>query len=284
MNTVAEPPPFVAEIEVDLSSGVDEVTVARLRDLFVDHRVLVIHSPVLESDSQVAVMAAVGRVLPGERAESPVHLISNDPSRGTLGDRELLFHCDMSFSQEPYTQLSLYALDVIDGASSTVFADAVGAVERMPAALRARLERAEILNAFELESVREALRRDPCDPEGMWDRFPAIRRHPGTGRPLLWANQLQTVRIEGADSAESSLLLAQAFEVIYDPAHLYEHRWRQGDLVVWDNIGSQHARGNLAGVGTRTLRRVANGSRTFHQQYADRRDGAAAHHAFTPQK
>jgi taurine dioxygenase len=275
------PAGFVTEIDVDLSDGVDEATATVLRDLAVNHRVLVIRSRMLKPESQVAVMAALGSVLPGELTENPVQLVSNDPAKGTLGDREILFHSDMAFSQEPYTELSLYALDVVDDASSTMFADAVGVLERMPTAQRERLEQVEIVNALDLDTTRTAVAGDPSDPTWIWTRCPAIRRHPRTDRPVFWANQLHTVCVEGVGHAKSASLLKQAFDVLYDPIHLYEHRWRRGDLVVWDNIGAQHARGDVSRVGTRTLRRVANGSRTFREQFGAR-IGGAVRDAFDP--
>jgi taurine dioxygenase len=55
---------------------------------------------------------------------------------------------------------------------------------------------------------------------------------------------------------ESDALLEELFAVLYDPAHIYDHHWRAGDLVIWDNLAVQHARAAF-GTAPRTLQRVS---------------------------
>jgi taurine dioxygenase len=66
-----------------------------------------------------------------------------------------------------------------------------------------------------------------------------------------------TARIEGLSDDESEALLEELFAHLYRPEAVFEHDWRQGDLVVWDNLAAQHARGNVKLQGPeRTLRKV----------------------------
>jgi alpha-ketoglutarate-dependent taurine dioxygenase len=59
------------------------------------------------------------------------------------------------------------------------------------------------------------------------------------------------------DPVEGEALLAELFEHLYAPANLLEHRWRNGDLVLWDNLAVQHARANVQSDGpSRTLQKV----------------------------
>ena len=52
-------------------------------------------------------------------------------------------------------------------------------------------------------------------------------------------------------------MLEELFAHLYAPENVFEHEWRQGDLVVWDNIAAQHARGNVEMEGPeRSLRKV----------------------------
>jgi alpha-ketoglutarate-dependent taurine dioxygenase len=55
---------------------------------------------------------------------------------------------------------------------------------------------------------------------------------------------------------------------VYQPNNLVEHVWRNGDLVIWDNVGTQHARGSVAGVGRRTLQKVQGGGQDFSEWHA----------------
>jgi len=62
------------------------------------------------------------------------------------------------------------------------------------------------------------------------------------GVPWLYACLQHTVRIMELPIAESDALLAELFGYLYAPRHLYTQEWREGDLVIRDNITVQHCR------------------------------------------
>ena len=66
-------------------------------------------------------------------------------------------------------------------------------------------------------------------------RHPLVRRHPDTGRPILFVSPRFTIAIEGLEPAESEATLRAVFEAIEDPRFVYRHRWRDHDVVMWDN-------------------------------------------------
>jgi taurine dioxygenase len=81
--------------------------------------------------------------------------------------------------------------------------------------------------------------------------------HPRTGKPILYVSQQCTREIVGMVADESEALLQELFDHLYSPGLVYEHHWVDGDLLVFDNIAMQHARGNVDANGpTRTLRKV----------------------------
>jgi len=81
--------------------------------------------------------------------------------------------------------------------------------------------------------------------------------HPRTGRPILYVSQMMTTHIEDLSPDESEQLLDDLFDVLYAPDNSVEHDWRPGDLVVWDNLATQHARGKVTQIGPeRSLRKV----------------------------
>jgi taurine dioxygenase len=107
-------------------------------------------------------------------------------------------------------------------------------------------------------ALRSCDRRDPvAQKRGV---HPAIHRNPHTGRDCIRVNELQTARILGMEWEESRDVLSAIYEHIYQPAHVLEHRWRNGDVVFWDNIGLQHMRGSLNDCGKRVLQRVIVGT------------------------
>jgi taurine dioxygenase len=86
---------------------------------------------------------------------------------------------------------------------------------------------------------------------------PVTWTHPRTQKPLLFVSQQMTAHIEGMAPDESEALLEELFAHLYRPEVVVDHEWRQGDLVVWDNLAVQHARGNVEIEGPeRTLRKV----------------------------
>jgi alpha-ketoglutarate-dependent taurine dioxygenase len=93
------------------------------------------------------------------------------------------------------------------------------------------------------------------DPHASVKPIPYL--HPRTGVPLLYVSQQVTMEILGMDPDENEALLEELFAHLYQPEHVALHQWRTGDLVIWDNIAAQHARGTVDLEGpTRTLRKV----------------------------
>jgi taurine dioxygenase len=77
--------------------------------------------------------------------------------------------------------------------------------------------------------------------------------HPQSGRVALYVNGY-TKRIAGFDIDESDWLLARLTEHTETNAPRYLHKWRNGDVIVWDNVGIQHRRPHVPAGERRTLR------------------------------
>jgi taurine dioxygenase len=129
------------------------------------------------------------------------------------------------------------------------------ACETLPPTLRVRLEESDILFAYDYE--KNAYRRGTVDEAAPRHVHPAVIRHPATGRPVLFVNRLMAERIVGLPQAESDAILAEVFDHIERPEFIYEHRWRKGDVVVWDNFSTLHARTDFDPAERRVLRRMA---------------------------
>jgi taurine dioxygenase len=68
-----------------------------------------------------------------------------------------------------------------------------------------------------------------------------------------------TAQIEGLERAESDAILDDLFEIAEDPSIFYEHEWRVGDLLMWDNHASIHMRTDFPREERRLLRRCTVG-------------------------
>ena len=85
---------------------------------------------------------------------------------------------------------------------------------------------------------------------------PVFRKHPETGRTAVYVCPLMTEEIIGMDAAESEAVLAEIYAIQGRDAFVYEHHWRAGDMVMWDNRCLLHARTDFPRDQRRLLRRV----------------------------
>ncbi|TDI09904.1 MAG: TauD/TfdA family dioxygenase [Acidobacteria bacterium] len=94
---------------------------------------------------------------------------------------------------------------------------------------------------------------------------PVAITHPVTKRKALYVNPLITARIEGLSRPESDSLLEELLRFKDDPEMVYEHVWHSGDLLVWDNLCSCHARTDFASTERRLLRRCTVLGEPLHE-------------------
>jgi taurine dioxygenase len=224
-----------------------------------DH-LLLVRGPVLTGEQQLAFVARFGRLV-AER--QPWSYVSNVRPDGIVREGALLFHSDFAFTPCPVTAISLHALEVPADGAPTQFASAVNAVDALSPELRRELERRQVLNVYDF-TKRDDRRTRELDlaPGSPTCAHPAIGAHPRTGAPVVYANELHSDRILDVSEEQSEALLKQLFRSLYDEQNVYEHRWSEGDLVLWDNVALHHARRNIPRVEPRTLQRVTLGDYT----------------------
>jgi taurine dioxygenase len=118
------------------------------------------------------------------------------------------------------------------------------------------------------------------DVEAFETWHPMSMSHLTTGRLLLFVTEHHVDRIEGFSQEDSATMLQRLFAHIYAPVRRYEHIWRKGDLVIWDNYAIQHARTREANPadGPRVLQRVSFGK----HGYADQREQRLTSEARVP--
>jgi taurine dioxygenase len=162
--------------------------------------------------------------------------------------------------EDAFQLLSLYGVKVDQPAVPTLFVSAKHAWDTLPEKLRARVH-----GRFAVHSQDATYQRRAVDSDVVVSTFkaeetvklPVGYRHRRTGKILLYVCQQMTHGIAGLAHEESEELLEALFEHLYAPGNIVEHHWRDGDLVLWDNLALQHARPNVTSEGpTRTLRKV----------------------------
>ena len=249
--------PLGVEIDHDLSAPLEPSAGAQLVSLLWKHGLILARGQALPMERQRAICSLFGPIL--LRAGESGYLSTVDAPAVSLS--ELSFHADAAYTEAPFDALALHAVEVVDDASSTRFIDAAAAWHSLAPQLKQALEGRElemISPAFDALAGRTC--NDPAPVALKRGIRPAVYVNPHNGQRCLWASELQTARIVGLDREESRHLLNRVFEQAYAPERVLEHKWRNGDLVIWDNIRLQHARGPLATAGRRVLQRVIVGT------------------------
>jgi len=242
------------DVHADLSDTDGE----KLRSMLARHHLILFPDLSLSSAENRRLLEIFGPVKDEFHDGSYSSLVQNRISPDSDEGEEVIYHCDYSFLPDPVQVVSLYGMHIPGVCATTRFANGVRACRTLPADLRARLGDKWVLHASDVTESHpiSSGRLTAADLEKKEFRgtlHPAILTHPRTGDEVLFINEYLSVRVEGLSRVESELLLSAAFAHLYAPNNVYEHHWRQGDLIVFDNIALTHKREKGA---PRTLRRM----------------------------
>jgi len=149
------------------------------------------------------------------------------------------WHTDGAYDAEPFKATQLYALAVPSRGGDTLFASMYAAYDALPARLKTLLEGRKGVFTYGGRRKSTAL-LNPEDRDWTPVRHPIIRTHPETGRKGLFFDPGKILSIDGFDDAESNALIDELTERMIQPEGEYRHRWRKGDIVIWDNRCSYH--------------------------------------------
>lgn len=255
--------PFGVEVRIDLSRPLNAADQDELRRLYSRDGLLVFRDLQLSMEEQCELCRVFGPVL-----DSPYenYYVSNARQDGHLGVMELQWHNDVPYLPKPYLAAALHAIEVAPGASSTQFASGMRAYERLPESLRERLAGLNALQVKQRFSDRTNQLTD-LQPGDLCTVHSVVGQQEGTGRPYLFVNENMTALVIGRSPEESEDLLRTLYAALYVKDDVYEHAWQPGDLVLWDNLAVQHARGRIS-ADKRTLQRVSITDLSYAQQYA----------------
>ena len=259
-------PSLGAEIMgIDLSAPLTKAASQAIVDIWHKNQVILIREQSLDEDDQVAFAEAFGP-LNRSHTQKPHHsktnnavmYVSNVRENGELigahPDGEMQFHTDQAHQEKPCSATMLYAMEIPHSGGNTLFLNAYDAFDDLSPEIKERIAGRRAVNGYDYahgETRGTVLR------EGVpFASHPIIRTHPVTGRKSLYVNRLMTLFIEGMEPQASEELLTALFNHQEQAKYIYEHVWRPGDVVVWDNRCTLHARTDFPATERRKLRRV----------------------------
>jgi len=230
----------------------DDAGFAMIYRAWLDHNVAVVPDQDLQIEDFLRYSRRFGLVVPHpskmtRHADYPEITLLGVNKFGADGQLDMAiyrrgaegWHTDGAYDEEPFKATQLYALAVPSAGGDTFFASMYAAYDALPPRLKQRLEGRK--GAFTYGGRRKATALLNAEDRDWTPVFhPIIRTHPETGRKGLYFDPGKILRIEGLEEQESNGLIDELTGYMIQPDAEYRHKWRKGDIVIWDNRCSYH--------------------------------------------
>jgi taurine dioxygenase len=262
-------PGFGARIDGLDVSRASRAELADVVDAFQRHGAILLRDQKLGPDDLMRFISAFGEAeghtleqftLPGY---PKIYILSNREVDGVpIGAHNdgVGWHTDYSYKPEPVMCTMLYAVEVPPEGSDTLLADGCAAWEALDPARRAELEGLKLHHSYaHFMATREYSRMDLSDEVKKANpdvEHPLIRTHPADGRKALWPSTGTVTEVVGKPGPEGLALIDELVAFMTQDQFVYRHKWRAGDLLMWDNRCTLH---------TGTLYDDAKYFRTMHR-------------------
>jgi len=258
-----------AEIRgLDLREPLGAETIKEVEQAWYDHIVLAFRDQDLTMEQQRAFAAQFGGLAPrggdgGSAYEKAIsenvmlvtNIRENGKPIGTLPDGEMMFHSDTPYFENPRKATLLYGIEIPSWGGETLFSNSYRVAETLPEEIKHKLAGKKAMQIYDYGAQHKTENSYDFDLHPHY-AHPIFRKHPETGRTSLYVSELMTVEIQGLAKQESDELLSFLFQHQAMEEFVYAHKWRPGDLVIWDNRCSVHARNDFPGDERRLLRRL----------------------------
>lgn len=253
---------------IDLREPQSDETVAALNQAFADRSVIVIRDQHLTPPQVVEAVQLFGAIFHQHNTRfalpdcPQIHYISNqdffpDGSRYIPGEG---WHTDHSNDVRPPKATVLHAVTLPDHGGDTQYANMAAAYDALSSAMQDRIAPLMAIHVYQSShSARKLMGLSEANKERVPNAVlhPVTRTHPETGRKAIYINPIRIEGIVGLDHKEALPLLDDLLAHATQPRFQYRHKWRQGDLTIWDNRCLLHkANGDYDHAQTRYLYRV----------------------------
>ena len=230
----------VAITGIDLAKPLSPEPKARILEAFRDHHVVVFPGQALTRERQYEYARNFGEVepsgQPGSKRYPVAHVISNLDKDGNPVDRSFSpvsnyrWHTDKSYHPVPPSLTMLYGVELPPKGGDTEFANTLMSYAALPEETKRRIAGLRVVFCWGASGDNSiaAMREDPPVDH------PLVRIHPDTGHKALYLGN-HASHIQGMPEAEGAALLDELLEHATQRQFVYAHRWRKGDLVMWDN-------------------------------------------------
>jgi taurine dioxygenase len=231
---------------IDLRQPSDAATKAALNRAFEDHAMLCIRDQHLTAPQFLQAMTLFGEIFPQHNSrfavpECPaIHYISNQDK---LEDGRTYipgegYHTDHSNDAEPPKATALHAVKLPSSGGDTQFVNMCEAYDALAASTKGKINGLQARHVYQSKHSARKLPQLPGERKKIADIsviHPLVRTHPASGRRAIYINPIRIEEIIGMPNAEALPLLDDLLAHATHPLFEYRHKWRPGDVVIWDN-------------------------------------------------
>ena len=250
---------------VDLSQKISNDLWKQLHSALLKHKVIVFRKQTLSEEDQLRFARSFGELQEVRSAkdilgknQSIMH-VANRPVKGKPGilpDGEMHFHNDQSYYECPCKATILYSIEIPDEGGNTLFLNTAKAYAALTNEDKKRIRGLRVHNMYDYHH-NPTVQGEGYNADAPHFAHPIVIKHPETGEAALFTSRLMSHYIDGMDREMGDAILTSLFDHSENSAFIYEHVWQVGDLVMWDNFTTQHARTDFDPNQPRILRRVA---------------------------
>ena len=242
-------------VGVDLALAIDDASLAAIRLAWIKHTILLVRNQIhLRPEELIAFARLFGTL---DEHDQPQYCLAGYPEIALVsnireGGRFIgafragrHWHSDAQYLRRPPSGSLLWAKEVPPEEGNTCFANMVAAYDALDPKLKRRIDGLRInfsrVRAYALYHPE----RKPLSEEEKAKlpdvQHPVVRTHPETGRKALYVGGAQHGgTVVGMPHDEGHALMEQLRAFATQPRFVYEHRWRVGDTIMWDNRSTMH--------------------------------------------
>ena len=236
---------------IDLREPVDAEARRQLNAAAVENVALVIRDQDFTPEQYLAAVSLFGEPMEQHFTQYAlpdcplVHEVSNrhQDKSGKRVKHGADWHTDHTNHVRPPKYTSLYAVALPSSGGDTAVVNMRAGYEALPTEIRRKIEGMKTVNVFQGSasarySGQSADAQAEQKPEPVLQ--PLVRTNPENGTRALYFHPVKAENIVGMGAGESQALLRDLLERAVRPEYIYRHKWRKGDMLIWDNRAAMH--------------------------------------------
>ncbi len=236
-------------VGLDLSIPLSEGDIAALQEAFLAHHLLCFRSNPLPAGDFSKLARYFGepqlQLIRKSRHDEVPEISMLDSTYKSAADKPADFkrnrksgwHTDDSYFEVPAKVTLLQSIEIPESGGHTRFCNTRKAYDKLSDDEKQRINDLKAVHAYDTmrAPARAAKRTQQEADETPEVIHPLVRTHEDNGAKAIYFNPNRTDRIVGMERPESDALLDWVHETITQDKYRYDHEWRTGDLLIWDN-------------------------------------------------